>query len=344
MRSLATKQSINDVVKQQHGGKGRGRSISPLLTGMPILQRQCACGGGCPRCQDELGMQTKLKISEPGDKYEQQADRIADKVMRMPEPSLQRQVEPEEEEEEEMLQRKTGDRVSTVDSNQESSEVSPIVREVLNYPGQPLDPETRTFMKSRFGYDFSNVRVHADSEAAESAKAINASAYTIGQDIVFGTGQYAPHSTEGRKLLAHELTHTLQQRSMTGEKKIQRTLLRRENCDNITSLPINETTSVSRGEHYTQTFTRPPSGNIRVTATATVSGDSSCHPDNTFGVNVWQCHIVTDEQIEPQHIATIGGLPIDYKISLPTAQWNTYDKFYLRIYTTCDVDLTVTVS
>jgi Domain of unknown function (DUF4157) len=212
MRSLATKQPINDVVKQQHGGKGRGRSISPLSTVMPILQRQCACGGGCPRCQDELGMQTKLKISEPGDKYEQQADRIADEVMRMPEPSLQRQVEPEEEEEEEMLQRKTGDRVSSVDSNQESSEVSPIVDEVLNSPGQPLDPETRTFMESSFEQDFTQVRVHTDDKAARSAQVVNALAYTVGQNIVFGSGQYAPKMASGKRLLAHELTHVVQQK------------------------------------------------------------------------------------------------------------------------------------
>jgi hypothetical protein len=104
MRSLATKQLINDVAKQKNGERGRSRHVSLLSTEMPLLQRQCACGGGCPRCQDELGIQTKLKISEPGDKYEQEADRIADEVMRMPEPSVQRQVEPEEEkEEEEML-------------------------------------------------------------------------------------------------------------------------------------------------------------------------------------------------------------------------------------------------
>jgi hypothetical protein len=94
MTTLATKQPTNESAKQNKSGeKGRSRSISPLSTGMPLLQRQCACGGGCPRCKkQELGIQTKLKISEPGDKYEQEADRIADEVMRMPEPSVQRQV------------------------------------------------------------------------------------------------------------------------------------------------------------------------------------------------------------------------------------------------------------
>jgi hypothetical protein len=77
--------------------------------------------------------------------------------------------------------------------------------------GCPLDDATRTFMEPRFGYDFSDVRVHADAGAAESARAINALAYTLGHDIVFGTGKYAPGTAEGRKLLAHELTHVVQQ-------------------------------------------------------------------------------------------------------------------------------------
>jgi hypothetical protein len=89
MRTFATKQPTNESTKQKKNrDKGRSRSISALSTGMPLLQRKCACGGGCPRCKEELGIQTKLKISEPGDKYEQEADQIADEVMRMPEPSV----------------------------------------------------------------------------------------------------------------------------------------------------------------------------------------------------------------------------------------------------------------
>jgi hypothetical protein len=93
----------------------------------------------------------------------------------------------------------------------EPSSVSPIVRDVLRSPGQPLDAETRAFMEPRFGHDFGAVRIHSDTRAAESARAVDALAYTVNQDIVFGPGQYCTHSTGGRRLLAHELTHTLQQ-------------------------------------------------------------------------------------------------------------------------------------
>ena len=87
----------------------------------------------------------------------------------------------------------------------------PIVHETLRSPGEMLDRETRAFFESRFGQDFSGVRIHTDSRAAESARAVNALAYTVGRDIAFAPGRFAPATTEGRRLLAHELTHTLQQ-------------------------------------------------------------------------------------------------------------------------------------
>jgi hypothetical protein len=85
------------------------------------------------------------------------------------------------------------------------------VREVLASPGKALEPATRVFMESRFARDFSQVRVHTDARAAESARAVDAAAYTLGQHVVFGAGQYAPATREGRRLLAHELTHVVQQ-------------------------------------------------------------------------------------------------------------------------------------
>lgn len=87
----------------------------------------------------------------------------------------------------------------------------PIVHEVLRSPGQLLDPQTRAFIEPRFRHDFSGVRVHTDAKAAESARAVNARAYTVGQHVVFGAGQYALQSLSGKQLLAHELAHVMQQ-------------------------------------------------------------------------------------------------------------------------------------
>jgi hypothetical protein len=88
------------------------------------------------------------------------------------------------------------------------------VHSVLSSSGRPLDTGTRSFMEDRFGQDFGGVRIHDDAQAAESARAVNAHAYTVGQDVVFDAGQYAPDSSRGRHLLAHELAHTVQQRGL----------------------------------------------------------------------------------------------------------------------------------
>lgn len=94
--------------------------------------------------------------------------------------------------------------------------VPPVVPQVLNHPGKPLDNNTRGFMESRFGYDFSQVRVHTGSQAGESAQAVHALAYTVGPNIVFKAGQYAPETAQGKRLLAHELTHVVQQEKGVG--------------------------------------------------------------------------------------------------------------------------------
>ena len=92
-----------------------------------------------------------------------------------------------------------------------SGGATPIVHEVLHSPGQPLDAATRAFFEPRFGHDFSRVRVHVDGSATQSARAVKALAYTVGNDVVFGAGRYAPTTSAGRTLLAHELTHVVQQ-------------------------------------------------------------------------------------------------------------------------------------
>lgn len=104
----------------------------------------------------------------------------------------------------ETLQRSRG-------SQAEPATVPPIVHDVLSAPGRPLDAAARRSMESQFGRDFSQVRVHADAQAADSAHSVNALAYTVGRNIVFAAGQYAPGTAAGKRLLAHELTHVAQQ-------------------------------------------------------------------------------------------------------------------------------------
>jgi hypothetical protein len=101
------------------------------------------------------------------------------------------------------------------DSSGLYSAVPPVVSNVLSSRGQPFDSNTRQFMEERFGHDFSRVRLHTDGQAAASAQAMHARAYTVGRDVVFGQGQCAPATTEGKHLMAHEMAHVLQQENCT---------------------------------------------------------------------------------------------------------------------------------
>src|SRR5215212_9619964 len=108
-----------------------------------------------------------------------------------------------------------------------SNAVPPIVHEALRSPGEPLDPSTRAVMELRFGHNFAQVRVHTDARAAEATRQLDSLAFTSGQDIFFGAGSYRPDSQPGRRLLAHELAHTLQQRAAQSPERppiIQRSL------------------------------------------------------------------------------------------------------------------------
>lgn len=200
-------------------------------------------------------LQAKLKISQPDDIYEQEADRVAEQVMSMPEPRRQRQ--PEEEEEELVRTKLIAEQITPViqrqDEEEKESEEEKLQTKkvfgqapevILNLEssiksiqdgGQPLPKSARAFFEPRFRYDFSKVRVYHDVQAAESARAVNAQAFTLGKDIVFGRGKYAPEKASGRRLLAHELTHVVQQ----GGSSFQ-TFQRRVNPEDVVSEMVGQ--------------------------------------------------------------------------------------------------------
>src|SRR6266487_852385 len=140
--------------------------------------------------------------------------------------------------------------------------VPPIVQDVLNPPGQPLDAGARAFMEPYFNHDFSQVRVHMDAKAAESARAVNALAYTVGRDVVFGAGQYAPETMAGKRLMAHELTHVVQQGGVTSG-----TL---RDISSPTSVSEREATSIARGIEQTLPYQSQPSTSGQLSSTTTV--------------------------------------------------------------------------
>lgn len=163
-------------------------------------------------------LQKKLIIGSSNDPAEKEADEMAERVMRMPDNAvaLMNYSKPIASvvhrkcancEEEQKLQKKS-------ENNRRAEVDAPlIVSNVIKSSGQQLDSKTKNFMESRFGFDFSIVRIHNDTTAHHSSAAINALAYTHQNHIVFGAGQYQPQTRAGKHLLAHELTHVVQQKA-----------------------------------------------------------------------------------------------------------------------------------
>ncbi len=174
-----------------------------------VLQRKCACGsssaltGECDECQSQrlLGkpLQAKLRVGAANDEYEREADRVADHVVRMSDATAASHTR---------MPPATGlvQRHVRGEGGAGQTSVPAIVHEVLSSAGQPLDTSTRAFFEPRFGYDFSRVRIHSDEKARQSARAVNAHAYTVGNQIVTSGAR-----SLSRHLLAHELTHVVQQ-------------------------------------------------------------------------------------------------------------------------------------
>lgn len=181
-----------------------------LLGPNRLAQRKCVCGshathgGECAKCANKnSGLQTKLAIGARNDPLEWEADRVADQVLatssfpavKIAPPAIQR------------LSGYLNSRIAVAPAS---------VDRVLAGPGRPLQPGLRLDMEQRFGHDFSGVRVHSGAAAERSVSDVNAHAYTVGQDIVFGSGRFAPETQQGRRLIAHELTHVVQQSGSDG--------------------------------------------------------------------------------------------------------------------------------
>jgi hypothetical protein len=191
----------------------RQEGLLRLMAASPRLQRQCACGapsaagGSCAACEAKTplqGLQHKtLAIGAADDPLELEADQVAERVMRMEVPA-EAPLETSWRGGRPMVSRST-------DGAAVAGEAPASVHATLTSPGQPLTPAERAFFEPRFGMDFSQVRVHTDDLAQQSARDVHALAYTVGSHVVFGAGRYAPSSTEGQRLLGHELTHVVQQ-------------------------------------------------------------------------------------------------------------------------------------
>ncbi len=188
----------------------------PLLPNRPVSVKQSS--------SVQAILQAKLKIGAANDRYEQEADRVANRVMQMPESStVQRKktcsggcLQESGQELANHLQAKP------VASSAHDTPLPSSVNQSLTSPGTALPSATQTFFESRFSQDFTDVRIHTGKQASTAARDINARAFTVGRDIVFGDNQFQPNTHSGRHLLAHELTHVVQQGHTQSNERIQR--------------------------------------------------------------------------------------------------------------------------
>lgn len=173
----------------------------------------------------------------------------------------------------------------------EPATVPPIVHDVLRSPGQPLDAQTRAFMEPRFGHDFSQVRVHTNARAGESATAVNALAYTVGRNVVFGTGQYAPGTMEGRRLLAHELTHVVQQKS--SQTVVPQAKLEVNRSGDVSEKEANEVSSqvISSAQPPMQRHFITPSSLLQRKETRTSSNPPLASVDPSIANVPWERYV-----------------------------------------------------
>jgi hypothetical protein len=207
-------QIIREKTKSKRASGGVQKTSAPVggdsCRSFSLNDKRSAHCLGTSACLPRT-VQAKLTIGQTGDQYEQEADRVAEQVMRLPDTSLR-------------VQRKCGcgaacetceslklQRQSAAAGMPYGATAPLTVHEVLRSTGAALDENTRSFFEGRFRQDFGGVRIHTDESAAASARQINARAYTVGHDIVFAPGQYAPGTATGTHLLAHELTHVIQQ-------------------------------------------------------------------------------------------------------------------------------------
>lgn len=237
-------------------------------------------------------LQAKSKVTRPGDRHERQADIAAKNIHQV---SVQKQ----------------GQNRKTTMGPRSSAKHSPL-KSVLG-SGEPLASGIRQEMENKIGHDFSQVRIHKNSQAAESAQAINARAYTVGDDIAFGPGQYAPQSAAGRQLLAHELTHVTQQRNDPGLRSqpvVQRDL--------AMSLPV------THGGFEIDMRTRedlllpgPPPG-----ARSGMSGTIAFEPSTTapYSNQIKLIQIARDIDTDTGNPAAIGTLPAGRAPALRTTE------------------------
>jgi hypothetical protein len=237
-------------------------------------------------------------VNASGDGYEQEADHVAASVMRMPDPVLQRACACADcASENSDAAQGVVQRASNVAGG--GFEAPDSVHDALKSGGQPLSSASRAFFEPRFGRDFSAVRVHSDSQASRASQAVNARAFTVGNSIAFGSGQYSPESDSGRHLLAHELTHVVQQSG--GGQAVQRAETdTSKNCAPLldSAADIDQKVNASLAAARTNAGTPPAGPKVAAGIVTDLADNDRFHPGRTK-IEVWASTLPANKQVLP---------------------------------------------
>jgi hypothetical protein len=221
--SLLFKKNINKVFNQQIQTKSIFSPLQQIAIGSKDIQSHIQSDDAHFNISNISinNIQAKLKVSQPDDAYEQEADRVAERVMNLlllpsePVNATVKSIGADTDNNKKVNRKCIGCEMKNEEEEEEEEEMMNVSRKAsnaknnLNVPDSAL--QTINDVVQSGGHDFSNIRIHTDEMAARSSNSLNALAYTVGNHIAFGAGRYSPNSLEGRKLIAHELTHVLQQ-------------------------------------------------------------------------------------------------------------------------------------
>jgi hypothetical protein len=277
-------QDINNNLKEQKAGSNNGNNIHS--TG-PVSSAT-AFGNVPLHPKSSLIVQPKLSVNKPGDKFEQEADHIADKALKMTDvtpPGWENDISALSNE---GVQTKDGSGVAV--STQLSNRIG-----ASQGSGQKMDSTTNSYMSARIGFDFSNVKIHTGGEAAGMNRELNAKAFTTGNDIYFKEGTYNPSTSEGKQLLAHELVHTVQQTSGGGEQ------IQRITPPDVSGEMVGRKFSLRKDLLATDGITNVPAGTA-VIITSWNNTDHFVMASATVGVPPQTVTV----QIDKQYLKTVG--------------------------------------
>ncbi len=312
-RNLSQK---NDNYLPNPLGLGRLRSQNEIqLTPDNILFLQRTIGN---QAVAKL-IQAKLKVGQPEDQYEQEADRIADQVMTMPEPETQQPIQRQSQEENEIRQKSLASSITPLIKRQEIIEEEEDLKvEIQTKPSQKatkgeigvnenfenrlslskrggslISDEVRAFVEPRMKFDFSKVRVHTDNEAAQMNQELGSRAFTHGRDIYFGVGQYKPQSIAGKRLMAHELTHVLQQTSYPSCPQSMGSMLVIQRWGSLGEEYYNTPPHTEEGVGIIAGVPEPGEGEVFTTTNLIFYGDQQ-EEGQLLGEAEWRAHLGSD--------------------------------------------------